>query len=191
MQLVMQLVNNYPGGLPGLLQAFTQSGLGQQAQSWVSTGQNLPISPDQIAAALGGGQLQSLARQLGMNQDQAAGGLADLLPQVVDHLTPNGAVQDDVVEQGLSLLRSKLMGVEASSRSSRDKRAVRTQFWASMRSCDAVCEEREREDVGGCYSSASRSPRARMRRAPVRDGDGREQWHENQAVARPAPPTPT
>ena len=110
LELVMQLVNSYPGGLPGLLQAFTQSGLGQQAQSWVSTGQNLPISPEQITAALGGGQLQNLARQLGMSQDQAAGGLADLLPQVVDHLTPNGAVQGDAVEQGLSLLRSKLMG---------------------------------------------------------------------------------
>ena len=45
-----------------------------------------------------------------MTQDQAAGGLADLLPQVVDHLTPNGAVQDDLVEQGLSVLRGKLMG---------------------------------------------------------------------------------
>ncbi len=110
MQLVMQLVNNYPGGLQGLIQALTQSGLGQQAQSWVSTGANLPISPDQLTAALGGGQLQGLARQLGMTQDQAAGGLADLLPQVVDHLTPNGAVQDDLVEQGLSVLRGKLMG---------------------------------------------------------------------------------
>jgi uncharacterized protein YidB (DUF937 family) len=110
LELVMQLVNNYPGGLAGLLQAFTQSGMGQQAQSWVSTGANLPISPDQITAALGGGQLQNLARQLGMSQDQAAGGLADFLPQVVDHLTPNGALQDDVVEQGLSGLRRKLMG---------------------------------------------------------------------------------
>ncbi len=110
LQLVMQLVNNYPGGLQGLIQALTQSGLGQQAQSWVSTGTNLPISPDQIAAALGGGQLHGLARQLGMTQDQAAGGLADLLPHVVDQLTPNGAVQDDLVEQGLSLLRGKLMG---------------------------------------------------------------------------------
>jgi uncharacterized protein YidB (DUF937 family) len=89
---------------------LTQSGLGQQAQSWVSTGTNLPISPDQIAAALGGAQLQGLARQLGMTQDQAAGGLADLLPHVVDQLTPNGAVQDNLVEQGLSLLRGKLMG---------------------------------------------------------------------------------
>ena len=110
MQLVMQLVNNYPGGLQGLIQALTQSGMGQQAQSWVSTGANLPISPDQITAALGGGQPQGLARQPGMTQDQAAGGLADLLPQVVDHLTPNGSVQNDLVEQGLSLLRGKLMG---------------------------------------------------------------------------------
>ena len=110
MQLAMQLVNSYPGGLQGLIQALSQSGLGQQAQSWVSTGQNLPISPEQITAALGGGQLQNLARQLGMTQDQAAGGLADFLPQMVDQLTPNGSVQNDVVDRGLSLLRSKLMG---------------------------------------------------------------------------------
>lgn len=110
MQLAMQLINNYPGGLQGLLQAFGQSGLGQQAQSWVSTGSNLPISPDQLASVLGGGQLQNLAQQMGLSNDQAAGGLAELLPQMVDHLTPNGAVQDDVVQQGLSLLRGKLMG---------------------------------------------------------------------------------
>ncbi len=110
MQLAMQLVNSYPGGLQGLIQALTQSGLGQQTQSWVSTGQNLPISPDQISAALGGGQLESLARQLGITQDQAAGGLADFLPQMVDQLTPNGSVQNDLVDQGMSLLRSKLMG---------------------------------------------------------------------------------
>ena len=110
MQLAMQLINNYPGGLQGLLQALSQSGLGQQAQSWVGTGQNLPISPEQLMAALGGGQLEGLARQLGMTQNQAAGGLADFLPQMVDQLTPSGAVQNDVVDQGLSLLRSKLMG---------------------------------------------------------------------------------
>jgi uncharacterized protein YidB (DUF937 family) len=110
MQLAMQFINSYPGGLPALIQAFTQSGLGQQAQSWVSTGHNLPISPEQIAAVLGSGQLQNLAQQAGLTQDQAAGGLADLLPQVVDHLTPNGAVQDDLVQQGLNMLRNKLMG---------------------------------------------------------------------------------
>ena len=87
-----------------------QAGLGQQAQSWVSTGQNLPISAEQITQVLGSGQLRDIAKQLGIDHTDAAGGLADLLPQVVNHLTPNGAVQDDLVQQGLSLLRGKLLG---------------------------------------------------------------------------------
>lgn len=110
MQMVMQLINSYPGGLQGLIQAFSKAGLGQQVQSWVSTGQNLPISADQLLKVFSGGQLQQMAQQFGVDQDQAAGGLADLLPRVVDRLTPNGSVQDDLVQQGLSLLRGKLMG---------------------------------------------------------------------------------
>jgi uncharacterized protein YidB (DUF937 family) len=107
--LVMQLINNQPGGLQGLVERFTQAGLGQQAQSWVSTGQNLPISPEQLMQVLGGGgQLQSMAQQLGLSNSDAASGLANLLPQVVDQLTPSGSIKDDVVEQGLSLLRGKL-----------------------------------------------------------------------------------
>jgi uncharacterized protein YidB (DUF937 family) len=108
LNLVMQVINSQPGGLPGLIQRFTQAGLGQQAQSWVSTGQNLPISAEQLMQVLGGGQFQNLTRQLGMSDTDAAGGLADLLPQVVDQLTPNGAIQNDAVAQGLSALRSKL-----------------------------------------------------------------------------------
>jgi uncharacterized protein YidB (DUF937 family) len=76
----------------------------------VSTGQNLPISAEQITQVLGSGQLRDIAKQLGIDHTDAAGGLADLLPQVVNHLTPNGAVQDDLVQQGLSLLRGKLLG---------------------------------------------------------------------------------
>ena len=89
---------------------FAQSGFDQQAQSWVSNGQNLPISAEQITQVLGSGKLQDIAKQLGIDHADAAGGLADLLPQVVNHLTPNGAVQDDLVQQGLSLLKGKLLG---------------------------------------------------------------------------------
>ena len=110
MQLALNLINSHPGGLQGLVQQFMQAGLGQQAQSWVSTGQNLPISAEQITQVLGSGQLRDIAKQLGIDHTDAAGGLADLLPQVVNHLTPNGAVQDDLVQQGLSLLRGKLLG---------------------------------------------------------------------------------
>ena len=106
--LAMQLINNQPGGLQGLIERFMQAGLGQQAQSWVSTGQNLPISAEDLLKVLGGGQFQQLTQQAGLSNADAAGGLADLLPQVVDQLTPNGAVQNDVVEQGLSALRGKL-----------------------------------------------------------------------------------
>jgi uncharacterized protein YidB (DUF937 family) len=93
-----------------LVQQFMQAGLAQQAQSWVSTGQNLPISAEQITQVLGSGKLQDIAKQLGIDHAEAAGGLADLLPQIVNHLTRNGAVQDDLVQQGLSLLKGKLLG---------------------------------------------------------------------------------
>jgi uncharacterized protein YidB (DUF937 family) len=78
------------GGLAGLLQQLQQGGLGEAVQSWVSTGHNLPVSADQLHAALGGDQVSAMAQQAGMSQDDLMGQLAHMLPQVVDHLTPHG-----------------------------------------------------------------------------------------------------
>lgn len=111
--VVMQMLSNQGqgGGLAGLVKAFQDKGMGDQVASWVGTGQNLPISPEQIKAVLGSGQLGQIAGQLGMNEQQAAGGLADMLPQVVDKLTPNGQIpQGDLMAQGLELLKGKLFG---------------------------------------------------------------------------------
>lgn len=107
LDVVMQLVNNHPGSLAGLVQSFQQGGLGEIVNSWVSTGQNLPISADQLGAVLGGGQLQNIAAQLGVSPDQASGSLADLLPRVVDQLTPNGQLPQggDMLAQGLEMLK--------------------------------------------------------------------------------------
>lgn len=107
LDVVMQLVNNQPGGLAGLVQSFQQGGLGEVVNSWVSTGQNLPISADQIGAVLGGGQLQNIAAQLGVSPEQASGSLAELLPRVVDQLTPNGQLPQggDLLAQGLDMLK--------------------------------------------------------------------------------------
>lgn len=92
---VLSLVNNpQTGGLGGLLGRFRESGLGNFADSWVSTGQNLPISADQIQQALGSGQLGAIAEKLGLSQDEVAAKLAEMLPGVVDKLTPNGQVPD-------------------------------------------------------------------------------------------------
>ena len=108
LNIVMQLINNpQSGGLGGLVQSFEQGGLGDVVKSWVSTGQNLPISAEQIKAVLGGGQLQDIAAQLGVSTEQASGSLADLLPQVVDKMTPNGQLPEggDLLAQGMDLLK--------------------------------------------------------------------------------------
>lgn len=82
------------GGLNGLIEAFQQNGLGDIIQSWIGTGENLPINADQLQNILGGDTLQNLATQLGLNPADAGGQLADLLPNLIDQLTPNGQLPD-------------------------------------------------------------------------------------------------
>ncbi|MBL0143029.1 MAG: DUF937 domain-containing protein [Betaproteobacteria bacterium] len=92
---VLAMVNNpQTGGLEGLLAKLQQGGLGHLADSWVSTGKNLPVSADQITGALGPDQLGSLAQGLGMSHGDLSSKLAELLPGIVDKLTPNGQVPD-------------------------------------------------------------------------------------------------
>ncbi len=78
------------GILGGLVARFSEAGLAEQASSWVGTGQNLPVSAEQIGQALGNSALGDMAAQLGMPSEQVAGHLANLLPQVIDGLTPGG-----------------------------------------------------------------------------------------------------
>ncbi|MFJ2987693.1 YidB family protein [Collimonas sp. NPDC087041] len=76
----------------GLLSAFEGAGLGSVVQSWIGNGQNQAISPDQIQQVLGGGHLQELAQAAGISPSEAAGHLSEILPGLVDKLTPNGQV---------------------------------------------------------------------------------------------------
>jgi uncharacterized protein YidB (DUF937 family) len=99
------------GGLGGLLEKFQQSGLGDVAGSWVSTGENQPIAPDQLGQVLGGDTISSMASQLGMNQGDLLGQLSQMLPQVVDKLTPNGQVPAQPDLGGLGDLGSLLGGL--------------------------------------------------------------------------------
>lgn len=89
---VMQMINNHPGGLSGLVHAFHQNGLGEIASSWVSSGQNMPISADQIQQVLGSPMVQQFAASCGINPQEAGSKLAEFLPMIVDHLTPQGKV---------------------------------------------------------------------------------------------------
>ncbi|MDE2626088.1 MAG: DUF937 domain-containing protein [Burkholderiales bacterium] len=80
------------GGLGDLVGRFTQGGLGDVIGSWIGHGQNAPISGDQLGSVLGADMLGNLAARLGLSQGEVAGQLSQLLPQVVDRLTPNGEV---------------------------------------------------------------------------------------------------
>ncbi|MBI5333947.1 MAG: DUF937 domain-containing protein [Burkholderiales bacterium] len=80
------------GGLAALVSAFEQQGLGGVIASWIGTGQNQAISAEQIQAVLGSEQVQALAQKLGFSTQDVAAQLAQLLPQVVDRLTPDGTL---------------------------------------------------------------------------------------------------
>jgi len=82
------------GGLGDLLRQFQQNGLGDAANSWVGKGENQPVSKGDLANALGADQLDQLSAHSGMSRDQLLDGLSQYLPQVVDHLTPDGRLPD-------------------------------------------------------------------------------------------------
>jgi uncharacterized protein YidB (DUF937 family) len=112
LQIALQLLQQN-GGLQGMLGKFQQAGYGQQAQSWIGTGQNLPIDPGALSQIFGQGQLGQIAAQLGLSHDEAAGQLAQTLPNVVDQMTPEGEIpqgHDDLVNQALAILQQSRRG---------------------------------------------------------------------------------
>jgi uncharacterized protein YidB (DUF937 family) len=109
---VMNLVNSYPGGVGGLISSFEKSGLGGVASSWVGTGPNQPVTPQQVQAGVGNQAISSIAAKLGVSPDIASGVVAQLLPHVVDHMTPGGQVpaagSGGMMDMGESILKSLL-----------------------------------------------------------------------------------
>lgn len=95
LDLAASVIRNQPGGLTGLIQQFSQAGLGDHVKSWVGTGANLPISADKLTAVLGEDNIEAMSQRLGVSPQAVTSGLAALLPHLVDQLTPKGEVQKD------------------------------------------------------------------------------------------------
>jgi uncharacterized protein YidB (DUF937 family) len=112
---LLHMINNTPGGLSGMLQSFHDKGLGGLMTSWVGTGQNLPISADQIQHVLGSDQVKELAAKAGISPDIASNALSQLLPTLVDKLTPNGQLpqHSSLLETGMSILNGLKPGTAA------------------------------------------------------------------------------
>ena len=89
---LLQMIQNQPGGLQGLLQCFHDKGLGGVASSWVGAGPNASVTSDQIHQVLGSETVTALAAKAGISPDVAGSAIAQLLPGIVDKLTPNGEV---------------------------------------------------------------------------------------------------
>jgi len=104
---IMGMMSKDSGGIGGLLDQFQNNGLGDIAKSWVSTGQNLPISPEQLTKVFGEHKLGAMAQESGMDLAKFLPLLTAALPMIVDKLTPDGEVNDKshgLLEQGMGLL---------------------------------------------------------------------------------------
>jgi uncharacterized protein YidB (DUF937 family) len=97
------------GGLQGMIQSFKDKGLSDIVSSWVGTGQNLPISGDQLKTGLGADLIGQLAAKVGVSPDVATSKLTEILPGIIDKLTPEGNVPESgLLQQGLNFLRGNL-----------------------------------------------------------------------------------
>jgi uncharacterized protein YidB (DUF937 family) len=99
LQIVTGMLGNDggQGGLGGLVSKFQQAGLGDAMQSWIGGGPNQPVSGEEVTSALGSDTVSDIAAKLGVNPDEAAGQLSQLLPGLINHLTPAG----EAPQQGL------------------------------------------------------------------------------------------
>jgi uncharacterized protein YidB (DUF937 family) len=83
------------GGLGGMLDKFRGAGMQQKADSWVSTGPNEPLSPDEVEQAMGHDELERISNETGLTVEEVRERLAKALPEAVNEVTPNGRVPDE------------------------------------------------------------------------------------------------
>jgi uncharacterized protein YidB (DUF937 family) len=110
LQLAAQMLSNNSqfGGLAGLIRQFQQAGYGSQMDSWVSTGSNQPFSPDQLLEVFGQNRVQQMAQSVGMDPANFGEQFSQMLPQLVDRLTPEGRTPAGGFDDALSEL-SRMM----------------------------------------------------------------------------------
>ncbi len=108
------------GGIQGIMEKFQKSGLGDVVASWVGTGQNQSITPDQITQALGQENIQVITQEVNIPAEQSGNLLSELLPVLIDQLTPNGQVpdQNQMANLGKTVLASVLKSGILSGKSS-------------------------------------------------------------------------
>jgi len=82
------------GSVSGLVAKLQEAGLGNQVSSWLGNGSNLPVTPDQLRAALGNEQVKQMANAIGLPADKLLSVLSEYLPAAIDKMSPNGKLQE-------------------------------------------------------------------------------------------------
>lgn len=106
-QVAMDLFNQH-GGLEGVINKFKASGLSEQVESWISQGENVSVSAEQIVQVLGSHTIANIAARLNMNPSDISTKIAEYLPQLIDKMTPNGKVDanaNSVMSAILSMMK--------------------------------------------------------------------------------------
>jgi len=104
--LAMQWVQR-SGGIDGVLERFKNKGYSQQAASWISTGENEELQPQAVNELVDTEELSRMSQQLGVSKEEVSSGMAQILPEMMNQLTPQGGVPDDgddVLDRGRSML---------------------------------------------------------------------------------------
>ena len=103
------------GGMNAVLEKFRQKGMNRQAQSWMSTGANEPIDEQAVEQVVGRDELSQMAQRLGVPEQQVAQAFAEIMPEMVDKMTPQGqmpAQADEVLAESTSALEKEIQDVE-------------------------------------------------------------------------------
>jgi uncharacterized protein YidB (DUF937 family) len=107
---IVALISQH-GGLSGLLEKLKAGGLGDAVTSWVGTGDNKSVSPNQLASAVGPDVVSQIAAKLGLPQEHVTELLSKYLPLVINQLTPNGKVEEgSLLAKGLDFLKAHIPG---------------------------------------------------------------------------------
>ena len=112
--LAMQWVQRN-GGIGAVLSRMQQKGYSRQAASWMSTGPNDPLDPQAVDDVVGTEELSRLSQQLGMPREEVASGFAEIFPEMVNQLSPEGELPPDadvVLDDGLSELQNLMRGLQ-------------------------------------------------------------------------------
>ena len=112
--MAMRWVQNN-GGLGEVLKRFQQKGYGQQARSWLEPGENQPLDEQAVEKIVGQPDIDQMAQRLGVPREQVAQAFAEIMPELVDHLTPQGEVPaqaDAVLDKGRAALEKEIEDVQ-------------------------------------------------------------------------------